>query len=205
MTWALLREVSDRREKSMLWFVRHGESTWNAAGLVQGQAEGPVLTAKGRSEAAEVVSQLGDVNITAIYTSDLERAHQTAAIIARSVGVPLQRRAELRERCFGVAQGRPLSGLDPGASGIEGDRVIDASARPRGGETLGEMYKRVGAFIEELERRQADGDVLVVTHGGVIRVAQAYCNGIDVADMAWVPVANASLWGLSRVPSAVAR
>ena len=47
-------------------------------------------------------------------------------------------------------------------------------------------------------RSAPDGDVLVVTHGGVIRVAEAYCNGVAVEDMTWGPVANASVWGLRR-------
>ncbi len=43
-----------------------------------------------------------------------------------------------------------------------------------------------------------EADVLVVAHGGVIRVAEAYCNGVAVEDMTWGPVANASVWGLCR-------
>ena len=46
-TRALLEEVNIRNTKQTLWFVRHGESTWNASGFVQGQANGPVLTAQG--------------------------------------------------------------------------------------------------------------------------------------------------------------
>ena len=51
---------------------------------------------------------------------------------------------------------------------------------------------------------ETDGDVLVVTHGGVIRVAEAYCSGIEPRDMAWGPVPNASVWGLSRPNPSVA-
>jgi 2,3-bisphosphoglycerate-dependent phosphoglycerate mutase len=190
--------VKSREAKPTLWFVRHGESTWNAARLVQGQAGGSVLTAKGRWEAARAAARLGDIGVAAIYSSDLDRGRETAAIIAGVLRLPLRLDPALRERSFGDAEGHPLRELRAAASGIEGDRVVDAGARPPAGESLGELYERVQAFITALEARGPDGDVLVVTHGGVIRVAEAYCNGVAVDDMAWGLVANASVWGLSR-------
>jgi 2,3-bisphosphoglycerate-dependent phosphoglycerate mutase len=196
--------MNERTANRALWLVRHGESTWNAAGLVQGQATGPVLTAKGRTEAARVAGCLGDLRVGAIYTSDLARARETASIVARVLELPLQVDPALRERSFGVAEGHPLGDLDPAQSGIELDRVVDADARPRGGESVRDLYGRVRDFITALEVGATDDDVLVVTHGGVIRVAGAYCNGISVEDMAWGPVPNASIRGLSRPPSTVA-
>jgi len=197
-TWALLREVSIRDTRQTLWFVRHGESTWNASGFVQGQANGPVLTRKGRTEAANIAGRLADTTITAIYTSDLKRALDTAEIVGRALRIVPQSDPALRERHFGLAQGRPHSELPAAASGIEIDRVVDAEARPAEGESLTELYERVAVFIDGLEMHAPEGDVLVVTHGGVIRVAQAYCSGIAAAGMAWGPVPNASVWGLGR-------
>jgi 2,3-bisphosphoglycerate-dependent phosphoglycerate mutase len=202
--WALWRVVSIRDRKQTLWFVRHGESTWNASGFVQGQANGPVLTRKGRIEAANIAGRVADATITAIYTSDLKRARETAEIVGRAVRIVPQNDPALRERNFGQAQGRPHSQLPSAASGIEIDRVVDADARPAEGESLTELYERVATFIDELEVRAPEGDVLVVTHGGVIRVARAYCDGIPPADMAWGPVPNASVWGLSRPHPSIA-
>ena len=178
--------------------MRHGESTWNASGLVQGQADGPVLTAKGRREAARVTEQLGGMDITAVYSSDLERARETAAIVAGALHVPLHLDPRVRERCFGDAQGQPLTALHPVLSGIDGPRVVDVEARPPAGESLRELYERVRDFVDAMEARVSQGDVLVVAHGGAIRVAEAYCDGVAVEDMAWGPVANASVWGLRR-------
>jgi probable phosphoglycerate mutase len=196
--------VSDQNEKPTLWFVRHGESTWNASGFVQGQASGPKLTVKGRHEAAGVAAQLRQVRAGAIYTSDLRRARETAAVIGDALGLPLQIDASLRERHFGVAQGSPLSQLDPAHSGFERGQVVDADVRPPEGESLRELYQRVSAFIDHMAMDEQENDVVVVTHGGVIRVAQAYGSGLAVEDMAWGPVPNASVWGLGRIRSAVA-
>jgi len=196
--------VNTRDRKPTLWFVRHGESTWNASGFVQGQASGPVLTRKGRNEAANIAGSLAGARISAIYTSDLQRARETAEIVGRAVRIAPQSDPALRERNFGQAQGRPHSELPSAASGIEIDRVVDADARPAEGESLTELYERVATFIDELEMRAPEDDVLVVTHGGVIRVAQAYCNGIPAAAMAWGSVPNASVWGLSRPHPSIA-
>jgi broad specificity phosphatase PhoE len=190
--------VSERNENPTLWFVRHGESTWNAAGLVQGQADGSVLTAKGRREAARAAEQLRTIGAGSIATSDLERAHETAAIIGHALRLPLRYERALRERNFGTAQGRPLSELDTAVSGIEGERVVDADVRPPEGESLREMYRRVAAFMDDAAAVASEGAVVVVTHGGVIRMAQAYAEGIGVEAMAWGPVPNASVWSLGR-------
>jgi broad specificity phosphatase PhoE len=199
-----VEEVNTRDRKPTLWFVRHGESTWNASGFVQGQATGPVLTRKGRIEAAGVAGRFGDAHIGSIYTSDLKRARETAEIVGRALGLAPESNPALRERNFGRAQGRPHIHLPSAASGIEIDRVVDVDARPVDGESLTDLYERVAAFIDESETRAPAGDVLVVTHGGVIRVAQAYCNGIPAADMDWGPVPNASVWGLSRPQTSIA-
>ncbi len=157
-----------------------------------------MLTAKGRREATLLPERLAEIRVDAIYSSDLERARETAAIVECAWRVPLHIDAALRERSFGDAEGCPLSELDPTASGIELDRVVDADARPPAGESLRELYERVRAFIVELAVREPDGDVLVVTHGGVIRVAEAYCRGIEVDHMTWDPVPNASVRRVCR-------
>ena len=190
--------MSEQDEKPTLWFVRHGESTWNASGLVQGQAEGSVLTARGRREAARAAEQLGRARVSAIWTSDLERAHETAAIIGHVLHLPLRYERALRERNFGTAEGRPLSELSTAVSGIEGDRVVDADVRPPEGESLRALYRRVASFMDDAAAGASDRAVVVVTHGGVIRMAQAYAEGIGVEAMVWGPVPNASVWILSR-------
>ena len=164
-----------------------------------------MLTAKGRREAARAAEQLGCVGVSAIYTSDLERAHETAAIIGHALRLPLHYERALRERNFGSAQGHPLSELQTSVSGIDDGRVVDADVRPPEGESLRAMYRRVAAFMDDVDAAALDGDVAVVTHGGVIRMALAYADGVGVEAMAWGPVPNASVWSFDRrCPAAAA-
>ena len=110
--------------------VRHGESTWNVLGLIQGHADGPALTDKGRRQSAQVAEQFRQARIGAIYSSDLWRAQETAAFVGKALGLSVATDPALRERCFGSYEGLPLSALDTVDSGICGDQVIDGTARP---------------------------------------------------------------------------
>jgi probable phosphoglycerate mutase len=79
-----------------LILVRHGETDWNIAGRYQGQAD-PPLNAKGRAQAESVAAQLIGTHIDAIYSSDLQRARETAETIGTKLKRPVQIGKELRE------------------------------------------------------------------------------------------------------------
>lgn len=88
-----------------LWLVRHGESTWNTAGLCQGHNDEPELTERGLRQAAEAAAQFGYRPVRAIYASDLRRARQTAAAFSAVLGLPVHTDPRLRERRLGVLEG----------------------------------------------------------------------------------------------------
>ena len=123
--------------------------------------------------------------IGTLVTSDLARARDTASIIGKKLNLAWVEDAGLRERNFGLAQGGPLGELRPEWSGIDAGRVVDAEARPPGGESLQDLSRRIATFFSRLAQVEHDGDVLVVTHGGVIRVALAQCDWVPVARMTW--------------------
>lgn len=177
-----------------VWLVRHGESTWNASGLVQGQADGPELSETGRAQARSVAEAVSSLPIHTLVTSDLTRAQETTAIISERLRVPWVSDADLRERNFGTAQGRPLGELPAEWSGISEGRVIDPEARPPGGESLNELSRRVATFFDRLAQVRHRGDVLVVTHGGFIRMALARCDGMPLSRMTWGDAPNGGLW-----------
>jgi 2,3-bisphosphoglycerate-dependent phosphoglycerate mutase len=179
-----------------IWLVRHGESTWNVAGLAQGHSDLAELTDRGLDQAADAARQFRDRPIRAIYASDLRRARQTAAAFAVALGLPVHADARLRERSLGVLEGGPSASIGPSATGLDGGRVADPDARPTGGESVRDLYRRAAEFVDELAATAADdaaGDVVVVAHGGTVRVLKAYLRGISPDQMAWDPVGNAAV------------
>src|SRR5580698_6223785 len=101
------------RTRPALWLVRHGESTWNVAGLAQGHNDEAELTERGLRQAAEAAAQFGYRPVRAIYASDLRRARQTAAAFAVVLGLPVFEDARLRERSLGVLEGSANKTIGP--------------------------------------------------------------------------------------------
>lgn len=178
----------------MVWFVRHAQSVWNEAGLVQGQSEAPGLTDAGRAQAAQLAEQLADCGAGVVMSSDLRRAMETAQPIAHRLSVPLVADRTLRERALGDAEGRPVELLTPAVSGHDWKTVVDPDARPAGGESMRELYERVALRLGEFRRSPHAAAMVVVTHGGFLRTAKACLDGTPVASMVWPDQPNASVW-----------
>ena len=203
-----------------LWLVRHGESTWNSAGLAQGHNDEAELTERGLRQAAQAAAQFGYRPVRAIYASDLRRAQQTAAAFAAVLGLPVHPDARLRERSLGVLEGTSHAAIGPAATGLGGGLVIDPDVRPPAGESVRDLYLRAASFCDDLaaslsgpvladtalaDTALADtalagpvpagpgGDVLVIAHGGTVRVLDAYARGVPVDQMTWRPVDNATI------------
>ena len=164
--------------------VRHGESEWNAAGRWQGQAD-PPLTDLGRSQARRAAAAIGVVD--AVVASDLERARDTADIVAAEIGVgPVAIDVRLRERDAGEWSGLTRAAIHadwPGyladdplhqelaedeTSAGAGQSALPGERRPPGWEPDETLLERVLAALADITVTIAGGDALVVTHGGVI-------------------------------------
>jgi broad specificity phosphatase PhoE len=201
-----------------LWVVRHGESTWNIAGLAQGHNDEAELTERGLRQAAEAAAEFGYRPVRAIYASDLRRAQQTAAAFAAVLGLPVHADTRLRERSLGVLEGTAHAAIGPAATGLADGLVIDPDARPPAGESVRDLYLRAAAFCDDLAAAlrddtlprlagpapastarvgtgptRAGGDVLVIAHGGTVRVLDAYLHGVSVDQMTWRPMDNATI------------
>ena len=185
-----------------LWLVRHGESTWNIAGLAQGHNDEAELTERGLRQATEAAAQFGYRPVRAIYASDLRRARQTAAAFAAVLGLPVRTDPRLRERSLGVLEGTAHKVIGPSATGLADGLVIDPDVCPAAGESVRDLYLRAAAFCDDLAAGLRDGalpgpaapgDVLVIAHGGTVRVLDAYLHGVPVDRMAWPPVDNATI------------
>src|SRR4051794_19903306 len=155
-----------------LLLVRHGESIWNADGRWQGQAD-PPLSERGQAQAVEAASAIGTVD--AIVTSDLERAADTGAIIARMLGVdPVVTEPRLRERDAGSLSGLTRPEIHEAFPGLLPDDpngfAPDADghpAWPADWESDDHLWERVEVALVALGRLVPDGDIVVITHGGV--------------------------------------
>jgi broad specificity phosphatase PhoE len=158
----------------VLVLVRHGQSSWNRRGLVQGQTLAPSLTPRGWAQAAAVAWRLRDLPLAGLVSSDQRRAEQTVSVLATLRGVSSVREPVLRERALGVAEGRPAP-LPSAWSGFWAGRLVDPDAAPPGGESVRQLLERTGPALARLAERAADrsGAVVVVTHGGVVRAARA--------------------------------
>ena len=203
-----------------LWLVRHGESTWNIAGLAQGHNDEAELTERGLRQAAEAAAQFGYRPVRAIYASDLRRAQQTAAAFAAVLGLPVRQDPRLRERSLGVLEGSAHKVIGPSVTSLSDGVVVDPDVRPAAGESVRDLYLRAAAFCDDLAAglrdghgtlpgltsavpatavpatsgpASASGDVLVIAHGGTVRVLDAYLHGIPVDQMSWPPVDNATI------------
>ena len=188
-----------------VWLVRHGESTWNTAGLCQGHNDEAELTERGLRQAAEGAAQFGYRPVRAIYASDLRRAQQTAAAFSVVLGLPVHTDPRLRERCLGVLEGTAHETISPADLGHGDGRLFDPDARPASGESVRELYARVATFCDDLTTgtvsgrntlpglTEREGDVLVIAHGGSVRVLEAYAHGISVDQMTWRTVGNATI------------
>lgn len=160
-----------------LLVIRHGQSTWNAAGRWQGQAD-PPLTPVGELQALQAASVLGELDEVggwdAVVASDLQRAAQTASIIADELGhsrVHLDR--NLRERHAGEWQGLTRLEVEAQFPGY-----LASGQRPPGFETHESAADRALAALRAVAERHPGGAGLVVSHGGIVRALRVML-GLD--------------------------
>lgn len=184
------------RDFSLLVAVRHGESTWNRDKVVQGQHDGSVLTAQGWQQARQVAPQLSALGFTRIISSDLQRARETATAINETLALPLTTDSRLRERHYGILETGPSSAVTPEVSGFQDGRILSMTAAPHNGESLQDLFDRVGDFLHDLFAGGVDGPILLVTHGGTIRALIAHAEGRSMDSLPWGPVTNCSVWPL---------
>jgi len=151
-----------------LILVRHGQTLWNASGKHQGHLDSP-LTELGIEQAEALARRLKELPIDHVYSSDLQRASETAAILVRHHGIPVHKDLRLRERNLGIFQSLTreefrLQHPEAYHEYMHGgpDFVIP------NGESFRQRTELACACLNELGRRHRHQTVLVVTHGGVL-------------------------------------
>jgi 2,3-bisphosphoglycerate-dependent phosphoglycerate mutase len=155
-------------ERTQLIIVRHGQTQWNLKLIRQGHLDSP-LTEKGIAQAKALGERLAREAFTALYSSDLGRAVQTALMVAETTGHKVVTDARLRERHLGIFQG--LNGDEIKEKHPEEyrlHRTMGPSYVIPGGESVQQQVARNVAYLTEIAAQHPGETIVVVTHGGVL-------------------------------------
>jgi probable phosphoglycerate mutase len=143
------------------WFLRHGETDYNARGLSQGALD-INLNENGRAQAAAAGPVLKDKGIIGIFSSPMRRTRQTTAIVNEFLDLPVTFEPDLREVIFGGMEGKPLF---PWFT-----EWMEGRATPAGAESFAELLARTETVMARI--LAAPGPVLIVAHGGIFRAVR---------------------------------
>jgi 2,3-bisphosphoglycerate-dependent phosphoglycerate mutase len=146
--------------------ARHGETDWNRERRLQGSSD-TELNEQGRYQARELAAALADVDVTAVYSSDLRRARETAEIVAASKGLAVVVDRDLRERSFGGWEGLTRAEI--------AERFPDLESHD--GETDEEVRRRVLAAVHRIVDVHPGAQVLVVSHGSALNTLWHHASG----------------------------
>lgn len=188
-----------------LILIRHGETAWNRERRVQGQLD-VELNDEGRRQALATAERLatdaaryglGERDAPRIVSSDLSRARQTAQAIVDATGLPLSLDARLRERAYGLFEGKRYEEIERDL-GDDFRRWVsrDPDFNVHGGESLNEFYARSrDALVELADSAAAAGSrtLVVVSHGGVLDCAYRLARGLPLTAPREHELLNASL------------
>ncbi len=179
--------------KLYLYMIRHGETVWNRDLLFTGQSD-IELTDRGRAQAAALGRRLAGVDFTRIYASDLTRALETAQIVSGQSAEAVTADPRLREADFGDWEGASWASLS--------EKCPDELARWRenpaeiavpGGESFRQLLVRTEAAMQDIIASHEDGNILIVSHAGTIRMYLAAILGADINQIWRLRQDNAAL------------
>jgi broad specificity phosphatase PhoE len=185
--------TTEKKTKRTLLFIRHGQSTWNVEHLLPGQLPGIALTEKGREQAELLAEALKVLPITAIISSPLERAYDTAAYLARPHDLPVLLEDDLKDTDIGPWTGKKYDELyktDPTWKAF----VHDPTRGPEGVETFPLVQQRAVSAVERwLSREEVGNYPAFVAHADVVKLLLAHYMGLEVARAGFLFIENASV------------
>ena len=167
----------------MLYLVRHGRTSANARGLLQGRLD-PPLDDVGRQQAEAIAAMVGDVD--EVICSPLARARETATYFGREPTVD-ERWIEL---AYGEYEGMPTEEVPPE---IWQAWRENSNFKTKGGESFGDLDARVRAACEDLQPRMHESSIVVVSHVSPIKSAVAWSLGVTMEIMFHCHLSQASL------------
>jgi alpha-ribazole phosphatase len=168
---------------TVLYLVRHGRTSANARGLLQGRLD-PPLDEVGRAQAAAIAAMVGEVD--EVITSSLVRARETASCFGREPTVD-DRWIEI---AYGEYEGVPAGEVPPE---VWQSWRENTEYRTRGGESFGSLDERVRSACEDLRERIHDRNIVVVSHVSPIKAAVAWALGVTMEIMFHCHLSQASM------------
>lgn len=185
--------------RSRLLLVRHAQSTFNAEHRIQGQLD-PPLSDLGRREAESVATRFLNVVPAGFYSSPLQRTCETAAAIGRALGAEPELDAGLMEIGLGRWEGRTGAELARDEPELwEQWSAFSSWDLVPGSEGRIPFSNRVSTTLRRLWSRHPEGDVICVTHGGVVQVALHEAIGRIPEGQFPFGIENASISVLTKV------
>jgi broad specificity phosphatase PhoE len=146
------------------WFLRHGQTDWNARDLAQGNVE-TCLNATGLAQAEAAAVKLRQRGIGRIVSSPLMRARETAEVVGEALGIVPVYDPDLREAAYGIEEGKVMS--------LWFDEWVAGRFTPEGAESFEALMERAARGINRHLEPQGEGPVLVVAHGALFRAVRA--------------------------------
>lgn len=170
-----------------IYFVRHGETEYNRQGIMQGSGIDSTLNETGIAQARSLASRLAQRSVDTIYASSLQRAQQTADIVAESMG-PVSRHVldDLKEMDWGVYEGSPPSEeRDQALARIKAEwHTGSFGVRVEGGESILDVQQRAVRAAHHIINEARGQTIVAVTHGRFLRVLLAsILEGYDLSRM----------------------
>ena len=177
-----------------VWVIRHGESETNKAGLWTGWMD-VALTEKGKQDAAMASAYLKDVSFDKIYASDLQRAYDTAAPIAKAFDLEVKTTDQLREVFAGDWQGQSFDVLEARYTQSYWTWRHDiGKGHPDGGESVANVSERVWNAVWDIVRKEQGKTVVIASHATPVRTLLCRFEGWDLSKMKEIGwVSNASI------------
>lgn len=175
-----------------LLLVRHGETEWNVRRRYQGQSDVP-LSELGKQQAALIAKRLAGQTIDAIYASDLERAWETARIIANKCNLEVFSEPRLRELKFGILEGLTFEEAEEQYPEMIAAWLEDFNNTPEGAETIDLFNARVVSLLDDLKGKHNEQVVLLVGHGGSLSETLRILLGLSREKRLYLEMENASL------------
>lgn len=172
----------------ILHLIRHGQSTWNAEGRLQGQTMDVPLTDLGWRQAADAATTLGLHRLAAVWSSDQLRARRTAELIAAPHGLRVTLTPLLREQALGELEGTLIRDLreEPVPEGMHVSEVCRG-----GGESFRQVHDRMLRLCDALDEQFNEADeVALISHGDTLRILMAVLDGQGHRKIEWIPVEN---------------